>query len=597
MRIMTKNKKSLVEAAMGKRKCSLIIKNGKILNMFTGEIYYGNIGIYDGFICHIECNPDGLNKVEEPLEGEVIFDAKGQYVIPGLIDIHIHIESTMMTPRNFAEAVLVHGTTTVITDPHEIGNVLGVEGVKYMHDSSSDLPMRQYVLAPSCVPSVLNMENAGANFTYKEIEKMFKMERVIGLGEIMDFLGVINNEERMDSIIEMGEKFGGFLQGHAPFSCGRPLSAYLTRGIKSCHESRLPQEARDKIRNGMFVDARESSISKNVKDLFKGVKDFRYLDNFTLCTDDREPEDIVKDGHINYVIKEVIKAGMNPIDAIRSATLNSARELEISNLGAIAPGFVADLVITPSLEDIVPSAVFFNGELVAKDGKIVKEIENMKLNVENKNTVYIDEDLTLEDFKIKAPINEGKIKVNVIKYEDKVRSITTFSEKEVNVVNGYVDLSNNKDLMTVMVINRHKGKNSKAIAIVENFGNSHGAIGSTVSHDCHNMTIVYDKEENALSVLKELKKIGGGITCAVNGKIKQTLALPVAGLMSNKKCIDLAKEALEMKEALRKIGLIEPPNPLLRIATIALPVIPDVKMSDLGIIDVNKQEFINLFIK
>ncbi|MGL5244532.1 MAG: adenine deaminase, partial [Sarcina sp.] len=592
MRIMPKDKKKLVEAAMGKRKCSLVIKNGKILNVFTGEVYEGNIGIYDGFICHIECDPDKLNRVEEALDGEKIFDAKGEYVIPGLIDAHIHIESTMMTPRNFAEAVLVHGTTTVITDPHEIGNVLGVEGVKYMHDSSLDLPMRQYVLAPSCVPSVLNMENAGATFTDKEVEEMFNMERVIGLGEIMDFLGVINNDARMDSIIEIGEKLGGFLQGHAPFSCGRPLSAYLTRGIKSCHESRFSQEAKDKIRNGMFVDARESSISKNVKDLYEGVKDFRYLDNFTLCTDDREPEDIVKDGHINYVIKEVIKAGMNPIDAIRSATLNSARELEVSNLGGIAPGFVADLVITPSLENIVPSAVFFYGELVAENGKLINEIKKEKFDVENRNTIYIDENLTLEDFKIKAPIKDGKVKVNVIKYEDKVRSITTLSEQEVNVVNGYVDLSNNNDLMTVIVINRHKGKNTKAIAIVENFGNSHGAVGSTVSHDCHNMTIVYDKPKNARAILNELKTIGGGITCAVNGEIKETLELPVAGLISTKKCAELAKEALNMKDALRKLGLTEPPNPLLRIATLALPVIPKTKMSDLGIIDVDNKQFI-----
>ena len=592
MKILPKDKKGLIEAAIGKRPCDLVIKNANIVNVFTGEIYNGNIGIYDGFITHISADID--NSTMEDIEAKNYYDAKGKYVIPGLIDSHIHIESTLMTPRGFAREVIPYGTTTVVTDPHEIANVHGVRGIKYMHDSSEDLPMRQYVLAPSCVPAVLGLENAGAEFFVEEIEEMLNLDRVIGLGEVMDFIGVIENSDRMVSILEEAEKRGSFIQGHAPFLNGRMLSAYLCGGATTCHESRTSQEARDKIRNGMYVDARESSISKNVTDIVKGVKNFAYLDNLTLCTDDREADEILKNGHMNDVVRRAIKAGLNPIDAVRSATINSAREIGITNLGAIAPGYVADLVVLDDLEDMLVKTVIFQGEIVAEDGVLLKAIEDKKYDIELENSVHVDK-LSLEDFKLKAPIENGQIKVNVIRYNSQASSSTEIIEEVVEVENGYVALKDNDDLRFVIVINRHGKLNTKSIGLVRGFGINKGALGSTISHDSHNLTIVYKDINEAFKVAKDLISMGGGISCAIDGEIKEHIQLEVAGLMTTKSASEIAVVAEKMKEILRGIGLTEIKNPLLRIVTLALPVIPEGKMSDLGLINVNKKEIVSIF--
>lgn len=596
MKIIPKDKKGLIEAALGRRKCELVIENCKIVNVFSGEIYEGDIGIYSGFIAHIRCNPDD-NEITEPrIEGDKYYNANGKYTIPGFIDAHIHIESTLMTPRNFAKAVIPHGTTTVVTDPHEIANVYGIDGVEYMHNSSEGLPMRQYVLAPSCVPAVLGLENSGAEFHYTDIERLFKLERVIGLGEVMDFLGVINNDARMVDILEAAEKRSMFIQGHAPFLTGRDLSAYLCGGATSDHESRTSKEARDKIRNGMYVDARESSISKNVSDIIRGINDFRYTSNLTLCTDDREADEILEYGHMNAVVKSAIDAGMHPIDAIRSSTLNTARELGITNLGGIAPNFVADLVLVESLEEMNVKAVFYNGDLVAEDGKLLAEINNDEFDIEKNNSVYVN-NLNIEDFKLKVSNNDTKVKANVISYLSQHSSATEIIEEELDVENGYVKLPQDSDIKFVAVINRHNKLDTKAIGLVKGFGINKGAVGSTVSHDSHNLTIVFDNPYEAMLVAKDLINLGGGLSCALDNKIKNNLQLSVAGLMSNKEAKEISIEANNMKRSLREMGITEMKNPLLRIVTLALPVIPKGKMSDLGLIDVLNKEVIDIIKK
>lgn len=593
MKIIPKDKKGLIEAAIGRRACDLVIENCKIVNVFSGEIYDGDIGIYGGFIAHIRCNPDEKSIMEGRIIGKKYYNANGKYIIPGLIDAHIHIESTLMTPRNFAKAVIPHGTTTVVTDPHEIANVYGVEGVEYMHNSSEGLPMRQYVLAPSCVPAVLGLENSGASFDYTHIEKLFEMDRVIGIGEVMDFLGVINNDKRMIDILESAEKRGLFLQGHAPFLSGKDLSAYLCGGAISDHESRTAKEARDKIRNGMYVDARESSISKNVSDIVKGISDFRYTGNLTLCTDDREADEILEHGHMNAVVRTAINAGMHPVDAIRSATLNTARELGITNLGGIAPNFVADLVLVDRLEDMNVKAVIYNGDLVAEDGELLVEINKDEFEVEKNNSVYVN-NLSLDDFILKANINKGKVKANVIKYNSQLSSATEIIEEEFEVENGIVKLSKDSNIKFVAVLNRHNKLDTRTIGLVKGFGINKGAVGSTVSHDSHNMTIVYDNPYEAMLVAEDLINLGGGLSCALDNKIKNNLQLRVAGLMSNKEAKDISIEAEAMKNSLRDMGITEMKNPLLRIVTLALPVIPKGKMSDIGLIDVLKKEIIDV---
>ncbi len=594
MKIMPENKEKLIDAAMGKIQCDLVISNAQIVNVITGEIYKGDIGIYGKHIAHIQCDPDALNREEKKLTAKEYYDAKGEYIIPGLIDAHVHIESSMMTPRNFAKAVIPHGTTTVVTDPHEIANVCGLDGVRYMHESSEKLPMRQFILAPSCVPAVPDMENAGAEFHADDMEKMLELDRVIGLAEVMDFQGVINNDQRMVDIINVFEERNLFMQGHLPFVSGRDLSAYAAAGPNSDHESRTGQEARDKMRIGIYVDARESSISKNVEDIVSSVKDFKYLNFLTFCTDDREPEDILKKGHMNDVVRTAIKAGLHPLDAIRGATFNTAVQLGIKNLGAIAPGFTADLIQCRSLEELIPSAVFFEGKMVAKNNRLLTQVEDKKYEIEEANTVFVEK-LEPDDFKIKAPLEDGEIDTTVISYEDQTFSTTYFESLKLPVRHGYIDISGYENLNYVTVINRHKNHETKTVAIVKNFGTSNGAIGSTVSHDSHNMTIVYDTPENACLVYKDLLKLRGGMSCAVDNKIANNLQLSVAGLISTKPCEELAGEANSMKKTLKELGLTEIHNPLLRIVTLALPVIPEAKMSDLGMVDVLKQEIVPMF--
>lgn len=593
MKLIPKDKKGLIEAAVGKRKCDLVIENCKIVNVFSGEIYDGDIGIYGRFIAHIRCNPDKLEINEPKIDGKKYYNARGKYIIPGLIDAHIHIESTLMTPRNFAKAVIPHGTTTVVTDPHEIANVHGIKGVEYMHNSSEGLPMRQYILAPSCVPAVLGLENSGADFDYTDIERLFKLDRVIGLGEVMDYIGVINNDPRMVEILDVAEKKGLFIQGHAPFLSGRDLSAYLCGGAISDHESRTPKEARDKIRNGMYIDARESSISKDVTEIVKGIKDFRYKSNLTLCTDDREADEILEHGHMNAVVRSAIDAGLDPIDAIRSATLNNARELGIINLGGIAPNFVADLVLVDNLEEMDVKAVIYNGELVAEDGKLLADIKTEEYDIEKNNSVHVN-NLSLEDFKLIVNLKNGKIKANVIKYLSQSSSSTEIIAKEFEIEDGVVKLPKNRDIKFVAVVNRHGKLDTKSIGLVQGFGITKGAVGSTISHDSHNITIVYDNPNEALLVAEDLIKLGGGLSCALDNKIKNNLQLSVAGLMSIQEANEIAIQANEMKISLREMGITEMKNPLLRIVTLALPVIPKGKMSDLGLVDVINKKIIDV---
>lgn len=590
MKIRPKNKRELLKAALGEIQSDLLIKNVKLVNTITGEIYPANVFVFDGMIAHVE-----YKDLEADLDGaKEVIDGQGRYLIPGFIDAHEHIESSMMTPRNFARTVIPHGTTTVITDPHEIGNVWGVEGVRYMYDSSEELPMRQLIDIPSCVPAVPGLENAGAEFGVEEIQELAQLPRVIGLAEVMDFIDVIQGGDRMMDIIDVAEKNGLYLQGHAPFVSGRALSAYLCGGPNTCHESRLGEEAAEKIRSGMHVDARDSSITKNVKEILEGVKDFKFFDNLSLCTDDREADDILHNGHMNDVVRAAIRYGMEPVAAIKSATLNNAREAGIENLGAVAPGYAADLQIVESLTELKPSKVFYGGKLVAENGKLLADIEEKSYPLESRNSVHVKE-LTEEDFVLKAPVQEGTVKVNVMTYYDLNLSSTEAVCEELPVKDGKLDLSGDKDLKFVAVVNRYEGNDNLALGVVRGFGTTCGALASTVSHDSHNLTIVYDDPADALITAEELKRVGGGMCAVKDGKILHTLELPLAGLISLKKAEDLAKDSAKMKDANRALGLTEMENPLLRIVTLALPVIPEVKMSDLGLVDVNRKKIIPIF--
>ena len=587
-KIEPKNKKALIQAALGILEADLVIENAKLVNVFTGEIYPVHVYVYDGFISHVETD---LQATHFPVKQRI--DAKGQYLIPGLIDAHVHIESSMLTPRNFARGVVVHGTTTAVTDPHEMANVFGVEAVRYMHDAAEGLPMRQLINIPSCVPAVPGKENSGADFTKHEIASLLDLKRVIGLAEVMDFLAVIHGEDRMLDIIDTAKKAGLYIQGHAPFLSGRALSAYVIGGPTTCHESRLGWEFQVKMRAGMYVDARESSIAKNIKTAIEATKDFRFFDHFCICTDDKEPDDILHEGHMNEVLRQAVKHGLDPLIAIKSATLNNAREMRLENLGAIAPGYVADLLLVPDLIDFKPSLVVFEGKVVAKDGVLVEPIADVAFEIEQRNSVNVVH-LSLDQFIFKAPIQDGKVDVTVMTYEDYGLSSTHAVVEKIPVKNGILDLSFDPDLKYVVVLNRY-GKETVGYGVVRHFGTSEGAIASTVSHDSHNLTIVYDTPENGFLAAKRLLEVGGGMCVVKQQQVLQTLVLQVGGLMSIKPAQEVANEASEMKKAMQEVGLTQMQNPLLRIVTLALPVIPHCKMSDLGIIDVNTKEILPLY--
>lgn len=582
------NRKELIKAALGLVECDLAIKNAQLLNVFTGEVYPATVFVYDGAIAHVEYRnlEEGLDKVK------VVVDAEGKYLIPGLIDAHMHIESSMLTPRNFAKVSIPSGTTTIVMDPHEIGNVYGVEGVKYMHDSGEGLPQRQFVDIPSCVPAVPGCENAGAEFFAKEIEELAELKRVIGLAEVMDYIGVINQEDRMADIIHAAERKGLYLQGHAPFVSGRDLSTYLIGGPVTDHESRTGEEAIEKLRSGMFIDSRESSITHNVKDIWEGVKHCKFFDHYCLCTDDREADDLLHEGHINYVVNAAIKYGMDPITAIKSATLNTAREINVTDLGAIAPGYVADMLLVEDLSNIHPTHVFFEGKLVAQDGKLLQPIEDKEYEIETRNSVQLKE-LSLEDFHVDTPVENGKVKVNVMVYPNLELSSTYVEKTEFEVKDGNIVLPDD-DYKFVIVLNRY-GKGTIGKGIVKGFGTKKGALASTVSHDSHNLTVVYDNEKDALLVANTLKECGGGMCAAYNGTVLSTLPLPLAGLMSLKSAEELSVVSQKMKQAIVELGLTDMENPLLRIVTLALPVIPEVKMSDLGLVDVLTKKIIPFY--
>lgn len=581
-------RKELVEVALGKREADTVLKNGSLINVFSGEIYKANIYIYDKYIANVvECNLDTITL------GKNIIDIDGKFVSPGFIDSHVHVESSHLTPVNFARAILPKGTTTIIADPHEIANVLGVDGVTYMIENSKDVPMNQYYLIPSCVPSVVGLENAGAEFDDIEIEKMLDLPRILGLGEVMDFVGVINQSNRMTKIVETAIKKGMFVQGHAPELIGNELSAYICGGPISCHETRDGRQAPDKIRKGMYVDARESSISKNISSIVENIKHMKSPRNLTLCTDDREPRDILEVGHINDCVRVAVKAGLDPIEAIRATTLNTAQEYKLDKIGAIAPGYFADIVVLDNLVDFNVLKTFWQGKLIAENDSLVVEINSPKLDIEYLNSVYVGE-LSESDFKIKSPIQNGEIEIEVLSYLTKERSITDRKTMLVKAKDGFIDISENSNLNFVAIVNRHNLNNNIALAVVENFYLKEGGVGTTYSHDSHNLTIVFNKPNEALAITKKIKELGGGIVTSENGEITGILPFPIAGMLSDQPAEILAKEISQMNTILRKMG-IESASPITRPSTLALIVIPNAKMSDLGLIDVKEQKVINLF--
>ncbi len=565
--------KKILSISRGDKKASLVLKNGKIVNVFSHEIIKGDVAIYKDKIVGIG-DYEGIEEI----------DLEGKFVVPGFIDSHVHIESSMTIPSQFAKAVVPRGTTTVIADPHEIANVKGIDGIRYMLEDSEDMPLDVYIMLSSCVPAT-SFENSGAILKAEDLKELVNNERILGLGELMDYPGVINgNDEILDKIILVGNKI---IDGHGPLIKDKDLNTYVLAGVKTEHECSTVEELINRIRLGMYVLIREGSAAKNLTTLIKGVNK-ENIRRCLFCTDDKHPGDILEYGHIDYNIRLAIKEGIDPIDAIQMATLNAAECYGLKGKGGIAPGYYADLVIVDNLEDFNILKVFKNGNLVGEELKpLFEKREKGILNIGN--TVNIGE-INKEDLDIYLKSNKAR----VIRIQPN-NLITKMVERNVEIKDGKFIYSKDKDILKIAVIERHNATGNIGLGLVENFKLKGGAIGTTIAHDSHNIIVIGDNDDDILMVVKELEKIKGGITMVSNGSILKSLPLSIAGIMSNESVEKVSEELKEMiKLSYRKLNVNRDLEPFMTLSFLALPVIPDVKITDLGLFDVTKFQFVDI---
>lgn len=563
----------LVEIARGDSPADLVLKNCNIINVFTSKIEQGDIAIHDGKIVGVG-SYQGLKEI----------DIKNRFVSPGFIDGHVHIESSMLTPPQFAKIIVPKGTTSIVADPHEIANVSGVEGIKYMIFSSIFGPLNVNMMIPSCVPAT-SFETSGAIISSSDIDKFKNTKGVLGLGEVMNYPGVIFGDKEVHKKLEVMNTF--VKDGHAPSISGNQLNAYKLSGIKTDHECTTVKELEDKVARGMYIHLREGSATRNVKVLSKGVtkENSRRL---LFCTDDKHPEDIRLEGHINYNIRLAIENGVDPITAIQMATINTAECYKLDYIGAIAPGYDADLVVFESFEKIDVNEVFIKGELVAKDNKALFD-PVLYTNGFVTNTIHIKDSENIS-FDIKLKNNKVKV-IELI--ENNVT--TTKVIREVKVEKGIYVHDNNRDILKLAVVERHHYTGNVGLGFVEGYGLKNGAVAMTISHDSHNLIIIGDNDKDMKIAMKEIERIQGGITLVNNGKIVDSIRLEVAGLMTNTDVKEIEAKLKFMEEAARKMGLNkEVDDAFLSLAFMSLPVIPELKLTDMGLFDVKEFKLVSL---
>jgi len=568
--------KHLIDVASKRKKAELLLKNCRIVNVFSNEIIEGNLAIDSGKIIGIG-DYQGLNEI----------DLEGKYLSPGLIDSHVHMESSMILPSQFARAVVPKGTTSVITDPHEIANVCGLEGIKFMMDSTKDLPLNVYYMLPSCVPAT-PFENSGARLEAKELEKLMSNPMVLGLGEMMNYPGVIGGDSKIIEKLKLAQDYNKIIDGHSPDIKNERLNAYIIGGVKTDHECSTIDEMNDRLRRGMYISIREGSAAKNLEILIKGIT----LENerrCLFCTDDRHPEDIMKSGHIDNNIRMAIKNKIDPITAIKMATINVCECYGIKNLGAIAPGYDADLIIIDDLEKFNVLEVIKDGKFVAKDGKELFQVEKEDITKVS-NTINFKK-IYEKDLKIKLTNNY----VNVMK----LLPHSLLTEKVIRKVErdreGYFKFNDEKDILKLIVVERHNATGNIGFSLVENFNLKEGAIASTVSNDSHNILVIGDNDHDIYLAIEEIEKIQGGVVIVSKGKILEKLELPIGGLISDKP-IEEVKDILEKmhKIAHDRLGVNKDLDPFMTLAFLALPVIPEIKVTDKGLFDVVNFKFIDI---
>ena len=485
-----------------------------------------------------------------------------------------------------------HGATTVITDPHEATNVAGIAGVRFMLENAERTPLRQYVLAPSCVPSVPGLESSGASLGPSEVAELLQLPDVIGIGEVMDYVNVCRDEARMHAVLKEGLDRGVFIQGHAPRLVGEALCAYLLGGAQSDHECRSREECSLKQRLGMHVNLKSSSLSNHLEENLKAVNTQRWRDQVSLCTDDVHARTLLQEGHLDRIIREAIGYGADPLELYRFATYNAAREYHLEDLGAVAPGYAADLQLLRELDGRCPDAVFVGGKLAAEQGRYCAEGQG-SVSLPPNNTVHLEGLTSPEAFRLEAPKGaQGSVDALVIHSKYQGASFNQGFYEPVPVREGYVDISGCNRMQYCCVCNRY-GTGQYTVGLMRNFGLQKGALASTIAHDCHNLTMVYTDPEDAYLAMDALRCCGGGIAIAAEGKLLAVLPLPVMGIMSTLPGSELTPQVAAAEQALSSIS--DGNCSLLKIATVALPVLPGTLITDKGIVDGPSQTFQPLF--
>ena len=562
----------LIEVARGKQKADLVIKNANIINVLSEEIHKGDIAICDGIIAG----------VGEDYEGEKEIDAEGSYVCPAFIDGHVHLESSMVLPCEFAKAVVPCGTTTVIIDPHEISNVLGLHGISYMHEAVKNLPLDVYTMLPSCVPAT-PYETSGFDLNSYDLALLIDSPWVLGIAEMMNYSGLLNLDKTVLAKLDLARSKGKRIDGHAPFLSGKDLCAYIASGVKSDHECTTPAEAIEKIRLGMYIMIREGTAAKDLDALIPVLKE-KNTRKCVFVTDDRHPKDLKV--HINDMVRRAVDAGVDIVKAVQIGSLNTAEYFGLKNQGAIAPGYKADMLIMPDLKTFKPEVVIKDGKIAAENGKLLQSVEEFeKPSIRSSINVHW---IVPKDFEIKGT-SKFVNTIEIIPHQ----LVTKSSVCEAKFENGFLESNVDEDVLKIIVMERHRATGNIGKGFVKGFNLKSGAIASTVAHDSHNMIIIGTNDKDMYTAAVELVKMQGGKVVVKDGKVVAKLPLPIAGLISDQ-CIEYVLQHCEdLNSAVKSLGCTLD-DAFMTMGFLSLPVIPELKITDKGLFSTKKWDFIGI---
>ncbi|MFC1969926.1 adenine deaminase [Chloroflexota bacterium] len=568
------NLKELISVARGERPADLLIKNARIINTFVGEIEQADVSIYGGRIAGV----GDYGKAKE------IIDLQGGFLAPGLINGHTHIESSMLHPARYAQAVVPRGTLAVVTDLHEIANVCGLEGIKFVMDWAQKLPLDMIFMAPSCVPAT-HLETSGAQIGSEEIKELLAHPSVIGLGEMMNFPGVVNGNEEVLKKISAAK--GKVIDGHAPGLGGKELNAYLAAGIMSDHESTTLEEGKEKLHRGMYLMIREGSSEKNLDTLLPLVTDNTY-NRCLFVVDDRSCADLLREGDIDWVVRKAISRGLEPVRAIQMATINAAGYFRLHDRGGIGSGYIANLITITDLAKLEIDMVFYHGKVVARQGKPLFSLP--PVTPELADTVRI-KPVTAESLKVPLPqrerLGEGESSEESYPVIEIVpgQIVTKKVVERIKVADGVVMPALERDILKLVVVERHKASGNIGLGLVKGFGLEKGALASSVAHDSHNIVAVGTNDLDILKAIEEIDRLKGGLVVCANQEILASLPLSIAGLLSPEPLNVVVSQHENVQEAAASLGKL-PPAPFALLSFLALPVIPELRLTDLGLVDV-----------